>query len=205
MRTVRYARRALLLGIAVVGLTIALLPQGELESHSVRDLRICVDSVGVPVDLAIARSKLERVMRDHLTRHPMFGRAGYSPQRWTVVEGCPMQPTLLVSGQPHPKNGGAPGLLGRVDSPTGIRAYVFVVSQREIDRMFGRLEFRVAWQELICLGSHCSEEATALYVSPETLAESSGREQSQMLRGVGQAIGLEPTVPLKESTGPQHK
>jgi len=203
-------RRSFLLAVAVLGLTIALVPQPLLQASSVRDLRICVDRVGALADLPSAAyremiRRLERVMRDEVTHHRLFTVAGYGADRWSITSECPTSPALLTSGQPHPKNGGNPGLVGRVVAPTGVRAYVFIVAQDEIDRMFGTLAFNVAWQELVCVQTSCSEEATAFYVSPETLARSDGEYRHKVALGLEHALGLEPVVPLTEDHGPQHK
>lgn len=200
-------QRALLLALTLAAAAIGVTVPGRSDAVTVaRDLRICVDSVPGGADLQDARVRIERVMRADVLTHPRFRVAGYDPARWSVTVGCPTAPALLASGRAYPKNGGVPGRVAVTAQPSGYRAFVFIVPAGDIDRMFGRLPFRVAPQEVTCVADSCGEVSTALYVSPATVAASdapAGRQE--LAAGLVRAIGLEPPVPLGEQSGPQRK
>lgn len=193
-------RRSVLVAVALVGAVVTIAPPTEgSHGHVVpRDLRICVDSYATSADFAAIRPRLERLMRERVERHPNFGAAGYRQSRWFIEDGCPSQPALLLSGEKHPKNGGAPGLAGFTSVSSGVRAFVFLVPQVEIERMFGSLTYTTAFQEITCTSEDsCGEESTAFYVSPETFSNSDQKAADATLaKGLLETVGLELPFPL---------
>lgn len=201
-------RRLVLGTVIVVGSALTAAPIGLGSPHAqVRNLDICVDSYDTSIDLSVVRSRLEGVVAQHVVTHPTFAVAGYLPTRWSIIEGCPSAPALLVSGERHPKNGGAPGLAGLTAAPSGLRAFVFVVPQSEIDRMFGDLDYTTSFQEITCASDDfCGEESTAFYVSPELLGGDTAVGNAELVKGLLRAVGFElPTRTRLEPVTPRNK
>lgn len=200
-------RRWILGTLAILGIAVTVAPPSFGHIASPTPLRVCVDGYATNPDLSGARGRLERVIRTHVATHPRFAAAGYQPGLLTVVEGCPVGPALLLSGAKHPKNGGAPGLAGLTSVPTGIRAFIFVVPDSEINRMFGSLSYSTASQEITCSTSdHCGEVSTAFYISHGLLLDSeSASGEAALAKGLLEAVGLELPFPLPEPRVPQRK
>jgi hypothetical protein len=185
--------------------SLAASPAGS-EANGARSLRICVDTVGTTVSLPEARLRLERVMRSHVELHARYLTVGFQPGAWSIVEKCPMAPTLLTSGERALKNGGSPSLRGLVNEGSGFDLFVFVVPQSEIARMFGELPYQIAGQELMCSGDSCGDISNAWYVSPDILLSSElAGPANPVARGLLMGIGMDPVLPEVPRLGPQHK
>lgn len=197
-------RRRVLAALVVASWATALFaPQGASVASSALPLRICVDQYGVSTDLNLARVRVEQLVRSNVIPHPQFAVARFDANNWSVTTGCPQAPTLLASGGRHPKAGGHATLAGLTTAPSGYRAFIFVVPQSDIDRMFGTLNFHVATQELTCDRGACGSISSAYYVSPEMLLVTDRAEVvARVARGLVQSVGLEaPQLPNGANVG----
>ena len=157
-------------------------------------LSVCAD------DLRTAEGGIDtKSIADALARMEGEGRwseSGLDGVRTQVVAGCGHEPFLLSEGIVY-ENGGftALGRFPAVPKPSEHRVMIFVLSDAEIDRMFGDSPVRSVMQETTCDVGLCSTVTTGLYLKQDDLNDGAVLEKR-----LAEAIGLAPpdTVDAKE-------
>jgi hypothetical protein len=87
-----------------------------------------------------------------------------------------------------------------VNRANRFRAFVFVLPDGQVNKLFGNTARRTAAEEMLCAGKVCAEVTTGLYLSPQELRD------SQVLKAaLERAIGLEPAVPFKAPAQPPQR
>lgn len=166
-------------------------------------LSVCVDSVtGIQLDSAEAMSAVQSAILQ-LQSNPLWDRAGYAKREPKVVFGCPYQPIVMDPAvrrvgstiQNVPRR--------QVVTPSEFRLLVFVMSNSEIQRIFGNLQvrFRIQSEETYCVeqqalgASSCEAVTLGSYFSPEEFANIDA-----LRTALAQNLGLTSALP---STRPE--
>lgn len=136
------------------------------------EVALCVQVVNVPsVDQERMISSVKDAMETSVVKHANWPKYMEAPNKVIRVNGgCPSNPYLLEPGARHPvfNGGGGPKPVARA---SGYRAFVFVVDDQDITRVFGDSPARVAPQEMMCQGDNCWEVAAALYLGPNDVTD----------------------------------
>lgn len=166
--------------------TAALDPSTGLLVPTRGALAVCVDAL-TPGSSRRPVADMVRATLDEQRANPVFAEAGYDRAPYAVAEGCLARPALLSSGKASDQNGG-PYQLFAVRRASPYRAFVFLVSPDDQDRMFGN-GLPLHAQESVCLDKACYEVTSALYVTQQQLGSPRFTELLQM------AIGLKAPEP----------
>jgi hypothetical protein len=155
-------------------------PTTALLTNNRPGLKICVQSLLPGVEVAAVQRQLTARMAD-VSKHPDFSRGGLNRQPVAIDAGCPSGPTIAEPGYTRGDKIGAPAI---VKEPSPYRLFIFVASEEQIARAFD-WQPHLTPQELICEGGGCAEVTTALYLTPQQIADGSASA-----RGLAQGIGL---------------
>jgi hypothetical protein len=162
--------------------------EGLLSTTNRDRLALCVQAVGVDSALqAEAKSHIEKLL-PQLEQHPNWALSGLEDTPPPVVDdGCPTADAALLRPGADVK-GGAPG--SAVAEPSPYQAFVFILPQSEIDRLFEGWPLRSVSQELLREGDVGLPVTTGIYMSIEEIRSPSFLSDT-MVKG----IGLENPVP----------
>jgi hypothetical protein len=134
-------------------------------------LRVCVEVARLDPSLRRHSVETARQAMTMLQTEPLYIRAGYASVPFVVDEGCPSASVLLESGQVHPKRGGDPFAVPRVERPSPYRLFAYLAPETEVSRMFGDRLWPQHAHEHVCVpwpghGHECTEVTTEVYITP---------------------------------------
>lgn len=165
-------------------------PTTALLTNNRPGLKICVQSLLPGVEATAVQRQATARMAD-VSKHPDFSRSGLARQPVTIDTGCPSGPTIASPGYARGDKIGAPAI---VKEPSPYRLYVFVTSAEQVAQAFA-WQPHLTPQEMICDGGRCVEVTTALYLTPQQIADA-----SVFARSLTQGVGLWPEG--RERTNP---
>jgi hypothetical protein len=150
--------------------------EGAAEVADRDRLRVCVDVARLDPSLRRQFAETARQALTMLQNEPLYLRAGYGAVPFVLDEGCPSSPVLLDSGDVHPKMGGNPFAVPRLEDPSPYQLFAYLVPESERARMFGPLLWPRHPHENVCVpwpghGEECLEVTAEVYVTPAEITE----------------------------------